>query len=210
MRLKNVPGSREKIAESEYVIKEPSPEGWAKVFGNEAPIYIEIGMGKGAFITKMAQRFPEINYVGIEKYSSVLIRALEKQEEFLLPNLFFLRMEAEYIGEVFARGSVEGIYLNFSDPWPKERHAKRRLTSQAFLKRYENILKDGGEIEFKTDNIGLFEFSLEEAKTAGWEILFQTQDLHGSEFAAENIMTEYEEKFSAMGQKICKYIIRKP
>ena len=210
MRLKNVPGSREKIAESEYVIKEPAPEDWAKVFKNEAPVHIEIGMGKGAFITKMAQLFPEINYVGIEKYSSVLIRALEKQEELMLPNLYFLRMEAEYIEDVFDEGSIERIYLNFSDPWPKERHAKRRLTSRAFLKRYEHILKEGGEIEFKTDNTDLFDFSLEEAKAAGWEILFETRDLHGSEFAAENIMTEYEEKFSAMGQKICKYIIRKP
>ena len=209
MRLKNVPGSREKIAESEYVVKESAPK-WEELFKNENPVHVEIGMGKGAFITKMAQRFPKINYVGIEKYSSVLVRALEKQEELMLPNLLFLRMEAEYIEDVFDEGSIERIYLNFSDPWPKERHAKRRLTSKAFLKRYENILKEGGEIEFKTDNTALFEFSLEEARAAGWEILFETQDLHGSEFAAENIMTEYEEKFSAMGQKICKYIIRKP
>ena len=209
MRLKNVPGSREKIAESEYVVRDIAPK-WEELFKNENPIHAEIGMGKGAFITKMAQRFPKINYVGIEKYSSVLVRALEKQEELKLPNLYFLRMEAEYIEDVFDEGSIERIYLNFSDPWPKERHAKRRLTSKVFLKRYENILKEGGEIEFKTDNIALFEFSLEEARAAGWEILFETQDLHGSEFAAENIMTEYEEKFSVQGQKICKYIIRKP
>lgn len=209
MRLKNVPGSREKIAESEYVVRDLAPK-WEELFKNETPVHVEIGMGKGAFITKMAQRFPKINYVGIEKYSSVLVRALEKQEELKLPNLLFLRMEAEYIEDVFDEGSIERIYLNFSDPWPKERHAKRRLTSKAFLKRYENILKEGGEIEFKTDNTALFEFSLEEARAAGWEILFETQDLHGSEFAAENIMTEYEEKFFAQGQKICKYIIRKP
>ena len=210
MRLKNVPGSREKIAESEYVIKEKPAGRWTEIFGNNAPLRLEIGMGKGAFITENALRHPEVNFVGIEKYSSVLIRAVEKQQEAQLPNLKFLRMEAEYIEEYFAPGETDRIYLNFSDPWPKERHAKRRLTSQAFLARYANILKDGGEIEFKTDNTGLFEFSVSEASSAGWEILLETHDLHNSPYVQGNIMTEYEEKFAAQGNKICKYVIRKP
>ena len=210
MRLKNVPGSREKIAECEYVIKEKSSGRWPEIFGNTAPLRLEIGMGKGAFIMENARLRPDINFVGIEKYSSVLIRAVEKQEEALLPNIRFLRMEAEYIEEYFAPGETDRIYLNFSDPWPKERHAKRRLTSQAFLARYFNILKDGGEIEFKTDNTELFEFSVSEAAAAGWEILLETRDLHNSPYVQGNIMTEYEEKFVGMGNKICKYVIRKP
>ena len=210
MRLKNVPGSREKIAECEFAVKEKSAGRWAGIFGNTAPIRLEIGMGKGAFIMESARLRPDINFVGIEKYSSVLIRAVEKQQEALLPNVRFLRMEAEYIEEYFAPGEADRIYLNFSDPWPKERHAKRRLTSRAFLARYFNILKDGGEIEFKTDNTELFEFSVSEAALAGWKILLETRDLHNSPYVQGNIMTEYEEKFSGMGNKICKYVIRKP
>ena len=157
MRLRNIPGSREKIAESIYVIKVENPDPdvpgadggnirgrWQEIFGNSNPVMIEIGMGKGAFIIENAKRFPKVNFVGIEKYSSVMLRAVEKQEEEKLPNLFFIRMEAEYICNVFAPGEVERIYLNFSDPWPKKRYAKRRLTSRQFLERYERILKEGG------------------------------------------------------------------
>ena len=210
MRLKNVPGSREKIAESEYVVKNVRGSGWNEVFENAAPLRLEIGMGKGAFLMKTAALTPEINFIGIEKYSSVLIRAVEKQEAAKLINVRFLRMEAEYIEEIFNPGQIDRIYLNFSDPWPKERHAKRRLTSQAFLARYAVILKEGGEIEFKTDNTDLFEFSVGEARLAGWEIILETRDLHGSEFCEGNVMTEYEEKFAGLGNKICKYIIRRP
>lgn len=210
MRLKNVPGSREKIEECEYVIKNASPGLWKEIFQREAPLRIEIGMGKGAFIMEQARRNPEMDFVGIEKFSSVLYRAIQKQETEELPNLRFLRMDAEEICSVFGSGEIDKIYLNFSDPWPKERHAKRRLTSRAFLSRYANILKAGGEIEFKTDNKALFDFSLEEARAAGWEILLETYDLHSSEFADGNIMTEYEEKFSARGIPICKYIIKIP
>lgn len=209
MRLKNIPGSREKIAESEYVIKEQIPSRWKEVFGNDNPLRIEIGMGKGAFIMEMARQNPAVNYVGIEKFSSVLFRAIQKQKVFDLPNLKFIRMDAEEIGSYFAPKEVDKIYLNFSDPWPKERHAKRRLTSQTFLSRYSIILKEAGEIEFKTDNKDLFEFSIEEAGQAGWEILLKTRDFHNSEYIAGNIMTEYEEKFSSMGIPICKYIIKK-
>lgn len=216
MRLRNITGSREVVAASPYVICEP--EGykgrWREVFGNGRPVYIEIGMGKGRFLMEMAARYPERSFVGIEKYSSVLVRALEKRERpenAALENVFFIRMEAEYIADVFAPGEVSGIYLNFSDPWPKERHAKRRLTSREFLSRYEKILKPGGRVEFKTDNRPLFEFSLGQANAAGWEIVAETYDLHGDEALMRgNVMTEYEEKFSAAGNPICKMVAACP
>ena len=139
------------MIENEYVFTEP--EGmkgtWSQVFGNDNPIRIEIGMGKGTFITTLAANNPDINYVGIEKYSSVLLRAVEKQDELQLPNLRFIRMDAEAICEVFGDGEVDRIYLNFSDPWPKDRHAKRRLTSRQFMARYDIILKPDGQVEYK-------------------------------------------------------------
>ncbi len=213
MRLKNVPGSREAVAASRYVITEPAEYkgSWAgSVFNNTNPIHIEIGMGKGKFITTLASLNSGINYIGIEKYSSVLIRAVEKAEADPLNNLRFIRMDAEDIEDIFSPGEIDRIYLNFSDPWPKDRHAKRRLPSRRFLERFENILAGGGVIEFKTDNRDLFEFALEEAPEAGWKILFQTFDLHSDPVSCEgNIMTEYEEKFSSTGKAICKYIITK-
>ena len=209
MRLRNVPGAREVMIENEYVFTEP--EGmkgtWSQVFGNDNPIRIEIGMGKGTFITTLAANNPDINYVGIEKYSSVLLRAVEKQDELQLPNLRFIRMDAEAICEVFGEGEVDRIYLNFSDPWPKERHAKRRLTSRQFLERYDAILKSDGVIEFKTDNRPLFDFSLEEVNESKWHLVEWTYDLHHNEkMNVGNIMTEYEEKFSSEGNPICKLI----
>ena len=164
MRLRNVKGSRETIAANEFALKNPEQyKGkWNEVFEQNLPIHIEIGMGKGQFLMKMAELHPDIHYIGIEKYSSVLVRALEKIEENPLPNIHFIRMDAENITQVFEKGEVEQIYLNFSDPWPKDRHAKRRLTSRQFLERYDNILKDNGKIIFKTDNRALFDFSLEE------------------------------------------------
>ena len=212
MRLKNVPGSREVIAESRFVIHNPEEKKgkWAGVFGNDAPLHIEIGMGKGRFLMDMAKLHPEVNYVGIEKYSSVLLRAIQKMEEEELPNVRFIRMDAEEITNVFGRGEVERIYLNFSDPWPKDRHAKRRLPSRQFLARYDEILKKDGTIEFKTDNRLLFDFALEELEPAGWRADVVTFDLHGDEKLVQgNVMTEYEERFSSMGNPICKYIIRR-
>lgn len=207
MRLRNVPGSRDTIAESQFTIKdEIEKKGkWNEVFGNDNPIHIEIGMGKGQFIITLAEQNPNINYVGIEKYSSVLVRAIEKQEEKNLPNLFFIRMEAENIADVFAPDEVDRIYLNFSDPWPKDRHAKRRLTSVQFLERYEHILKKEGHVIFKTDNKDLFDFSLEQAELAkNWELLNHTFDLHNSEYVEGNIMTEYETRFVEKGNAICR------
>ena len=210
MRLRNVPGAREVMIENEYVFTEP--EGmkgtWSQVFGNDNPIRIEIGMGKGTFITTLAANNPDINYVGIEKYSSVLLRAVEKQDELQLPNLRFIRMDAEAICEVFGEGEVDRIYLNFSDPWPKDRHAKRRLTSRQFMARYDVILKPDGQVEFKTDNKDLFDFAISELPLAGWKEKAVTYDLHHDPVLnAGNVMTEYEEKFSAKGNPICKYII---
>lgn len=209
MRLRNVPGSRETIADSVFAINEPTElKGkWNEEFGNDNPIRIEIGMGKGKFITQLAMENPDINYVGIEKYSSVLVRAIEKCEGTEIKNLRFIRMEAEYICEVFDQGEVDKIYLNFSDPWPKDRHAKRRLTSKQFFERYNIILKKDGFVEFKTDNDLLFQFSLEQVPEAGWNLVQYTWDLHNNEEMVQgNIMTEYESKFSAMGNPIHKLI----
>ncbi len=210
MRLRNVPGSDETIENSNkaYTNPEDYKGSWKNVFGNDNEIHIEIGMGKGQFLTQMAERNPNINYIGIEKYSSVLVRALEKLEDNELDNIRFIRMDAENIENVFEQGEVDKIYLNFSDPWPKDRHAKRRLTSHRFLDRYNNVLKKDGVVEFKTDNDLLFEFSLEQAPEAGWNIDAFTWDLHNdAELNEGNVMTEYETKFSSMGNKIHKMII---
>lgn len=212
MRLRNIAGSREVIAESDYVVQEAvleqCPGTWKEIFGNNNPIHIEIGMGKGKFIHAMAKAHPDINYVGIEKYSSVLLRAIQKMEEEELPNLKFIRMDAEDIVKVFGKQEVDKIYLNFSDPWPKDRHAKRRLPSRQFLDRYDFILKKDSRLEFKTDNRDLFDFAVEELEPAGWKAEAITYDLHNdAELMQGNIMTEYEEKFSGMGNPICKYII---
>ena len=208
MRLRNISGSREAVAENAYVVHEPEKlKGkWNILFDNRAPIHIEIGMGKGKFLMELAARNPEINYIGIEKYSSVLLRALEKRQETELNNLYFIRYDAEYLTEIFETEEVDRIYLNFSDPWPKDRHAKRRLTSKEFLGKYDRVLKRDGEVMFKTDNRILFDFSLEEAKIAGWELREVTYDLHHSEYAEGNIMTEYEEKFSAEGNPIHRQV----
>ena len=208
MRLRHIKGAEEEIAESPFVVQDPqSLKGrWKEWFGNDNPIRIEVGMGKGKFIMELAQQNPDINYVGIEKFSSVLIRAIEKQRELALPNLYFIRMDAENIEEVFAEGEVDRIYLNFSDPWPKDRHAKRRLTSRQFFGRYDKVLSKKGRVEFKTDNRSLFDFSVDEVKEAGWNLSAVTYDLHNSEMNEGNIMTEYEIKFSEMGNPIHKLI----
>ena len=215
MRLRNVPGARETIIENQFSIQQPEQmKGkWAEVFQNDQPIHIEVGMGKGRFLMDLARLHPEINYVGIEMYDSVLLRALQKREELeqngeVYSNLFFMRVDARLLPDIFEKGEVDKIYLNFSDPWPKARHAKRRLTSREFLARYDQILVQDGKVEFKTDNRDLFEFSLEEVKEAGWNLENYTFDLHHNEEMVQgNVMTEYEEKFSSMGNPICKMVI---
>ena len=216
MRLRNIPRAEGVLEAHDKVIKnEKELKGrWREVFGNDNPVYIEIGMGKGQFLTEMAARHPERNYIGIERYSSVLLRAVERLDKLeedrggrTLGNIRFICMDAAQIAEVFGKGEVRGIYLNFSDPWPKKRHARRRLTSRGFFARYDQVLAPDGQVEFKTDNRDLFRFSLEEADEAGWRVLMSTWDLHGDpDMNRGNVMTEYEEKFSAKGNPICKLI----
>lgn len=212
MRLRNIPRAESTIRAHAAVIKRPEDQKgcWQQVFGNKHPIRIEIGMGKGRFILNMAKEHPEINFIGIERYSSVLLRAVEKfdTDEFKdMKNVRFICMDARRIEEVFAKDEVELIYLNFSDPWPKARHAGRRLTSTEFLERYRNVLVPYGILEFKTDNTELFNFSLEQIKEAGWSLEGFTYDLHhNEEMNRGNIMTEYEEKFSGKGNPINKLI----
>lgn len=210
MRLRNVPAAAPAIAESEYCIKNAAElkGSWNSIFENDAPIHIEIGMGKGRFIMALAAENPDINYIGMERYDSVLYRALQKMEENPLPNLRFLCEDATSLPDFFEKGEIDRIYLNFSDPWPKDRHAKRRLTSRQFLERYDQVLADSGRIEFKTDNESLFDFSLDEVAQSKWNLDAVTRDLHHDpQMCQGNIMTEYEEKFSSMGNPIYKMII---
>ncbi len=216
MRLKHVKGADEKINASSYCVRDAKEyKGrWKDLFSNNHPIYLEIGTGKGQFLTTLAKNHPQINYLGIEMYSSVLVRAVEKleamPEEERPKNIFFIRFDATDLLEAFAEGEIARIYLNFSDPWPKDRHAKRRLTSRRFLDRYDVVLAKDGVVEFKTDNQDLFTFSLEEVEESKWEFLAKTRDLHHEEELCKgNVMTEYEEKFSSMGNPICKMIIRR-
>jgi len=216
-RLRNVSGSRDVIAESRFCVNGPEKyKGqWSSLFGNDAPIHIEIGMGKGRFLMRQAMLNPDINYIGIEMYSSVLVRAVQKAEETAAAgmdtgNFRFIRMDANGLAAVFAPGEIKKIYLNFSDPWPKERHAKRRLTSSGFLKLYWSLLPEGAAVEFKTDNTELFDFSLEEIKESDWTLTAHTYDLYSDpEMLEGNVRTEYEEKFTAKGNKICKLVITK-
>jgi len=212
MRLRNIPGADEFVAAHEKVVNEAKEcrTKWQEQFTAAGELHIEIGMGKGQFLLNMAKQNPAVNYIGIERYSSVLLRGLERfdSEEFKeLANVRFLCMDALELPEVFGSGEVDKIYLNFSDPWPKARHARRRLTSGEFLKCYEKVLNVAGKVEFKTDNRGLFDFSVEEVQKAGWKLEKVTYDLHhDEELNPGNIMTEYEEKFSAKGNPIHKLI----
>lgn len=210
MRLRNIKGADEVVENSSFCIQSPTEyKGkWSTIFENDHPIHIEIGMGKGRFLMDLAALNPNINYIGIERYTSVLLRAVQKIEENPLPNVRFLCVDAATLIDIFAPGEVNRIYLNFSDPWPKDRHARRRLTSSEFLSRYDQFLAKDGRLEFKTDNIGLFDFSLEEIRNSKtWHLDVHTYDLHqDSTLNIGNIMTEYEEKFSSKGNPICKLI----
>lgn len=211
MRLRNIPGADAAVAACPYVIDEPKElRGcWNTRFPKKQPIHIEVGMGKGQFLFAQAAAHPDINYIGIERYTSVILRAIQKLDMEQPPeNLLFICMDATELPEVFAPEEISRIYLNFSDPWPKDRHARRRLTSSEFLARYDQILISDGTIEFKTDNRPLFDFSLEEiAASPIWHVTAHTFDLHHTpELMTGNIMTEYEEKFSAIGNPICKLI----
>lgn len=213
MRLKNIPGADEYINESPYVVNDPTNyKGiWSKdAFCNDNPLHIEIGMGKGSFITTMSLNKSNINYIGMDRYSSVLIKAVKKVESLPFHNLLIMCADARSLGEYFDTGEVDRIYLNFSDPWPKKRHAKRRLTHQTFLKSYHDIISSGGLIEFKTDNTDLFNYSLMTIDSSPlWEMCDYTYDLHNNDVMnKDNVMTEYEEKFSSMGNPIHKLVAK--
>ena len=213
MRLRNIPGADEKIDASASVVHNPEVfiDRWAQeIFRNGHPVEVEIGCGKGMFLMEMARLHPEVNYIGIEKFSSVLVRAVEKADLEPLPNLRFLRFDAAGILDIFSPGEISGIYLNFSDPWPKARHAKKRLTHREFLAKYQTILAPGGLLIQKTDNEGLFDFSLEELRSEGWEILGETRDLHRSPDASTNVMTEFERKFTALGKPVFRLVAKRP
>lgn len=204
MRQRNKPWAKDKLAEyPQYVISEPEKyKGkWNKAFDKNQPLHIEIGTGKGRFITGMAKANPDINYIGIELADSVIVTALDRIIEEELSNVKLLNVNANDLREHFDKGEVDRVYLNFSDPWPKKRHAKRRLTYKSFLEIYENILVDKGEIHFKTDNQGLFESSLMSFSGYGMLLTYVSLDLHNSDYEG-NIMTEYEEKFSSKGNRI--------
>lgn len=229
-RLRNIPGSREVIAASDFVVQDPEKQKgqWADLFSRHVKPEIEIGMGKGRFLMDMASRWPDRNFIGIEMQSSVMFRAIQKAEiramqrngvtdARSLPagivegrpgiwdgcNFRFILMDARFLRNVFDVHEVAGIRLNFSDPWPKERHGNRRLTSAGFLRVYREILTEGGLMTFKTDNRPLFDFSVEEVRSEGWKIEALSYDLHADPvLSADNVMTEYEEKFSAKGNPI--------
>jgi tRNA (guanine-N7-)-methyltransferase len=211
MRLRKVKNASNIINNSDYIINRPQElkGNWGKCFSNENPIHIEIGMGKGQFIINMAIKYPDINFIGIEKYDSVLVRAVEKLEnqEIKPNNLKLILLDAKDIAEIFDR-EISVIYLNFSDPWPKAKHTKRRLTSIHFLEKFDLIFKNKKMIIQKTDNIDLFQFSIESLKEYGYEITNITYDLH-RDFTEDNIMTEYEEKFQKKGILICKLTAKK-
>lgn len=214
MRLRFVPEAQGIVDNSIYVIHDDLPlkKPVSSLYKRNNPIHVEIGTGKGGFLVEMAKQHPDINYLGVEVYESVLFRAIEKMEAFTdeerPDNILFLSKDALNLPDVFTEEKTDTIYLNFSDPWPKKRHAKRRLTSRRFLAVYEKFLKPGGHLIFKTDNRGLFDFSVEElTEVPNWRIEQLTYDLHKDLVMNEgNVMTEYERKFSALGSKINKLI----
>ncbi|BAB06980.1 tRNA (guanosine(46)-N7)-methyltransferase TrmB [Halalkalibacterium halodurans] len=204
MRLRNKPWARDAIAQNpDLVIQQPATwkGNWHRCFGRQAPLYIEVGTGKGQFLTGMAKHHPEINFIGIERYESVLVTAMERAKEAELTNLKFLSEDVYDLLDFFADGEVSRLFINFTDPWPKKRHEKRRLTYKDFLAKYEIVLKEKGDIHFKTDNQGLFEYSLHSFSKYGMILHNVSLDLHNSDFEG-NIKTEYEEKFAKKGMRI--------
>lgn len=208
LRLRNITGADTYIEKSEFVIQNPSAHKgcWEEVFGKKAPLYIEVGMGKGQFLMQLAGLHPDMNFIGIEMYSSVLLRAVQKMEENPIDNLRFIRMDAREIEEIFAPGEVDKIYLNFSDPWPKKRHEKRRLTYIKFLNEYYRILKPNGYLIFKSDNDDLYQYSLEEITLSPFKLISKDDDY---QLLSDDVETEYEHKFRSLGNKIHRFILRK-
>ncbi len=212
MRLRYVKGGLERLAENEKVVTKPDEyKGkWSKLFDNDRSIHVEFGSGRGGFITGMAKKNPDVNYLAFERNSKVIIRGINKLLENPGSNFYLVHSDIRKIEDIFLENEIDRVYLNFSDPWPKKRHDKRRLTYRSFLKLYERLMIPKGELHFKTDNIGLFDFSIDELKENGWNITMITRDLHNSSHAEGNVMTEYEEKFSKRGQAINKLIAVSP
>lgn len=216
MRLRRKPWVDEAIHEfDDFVVSRDQEIGeekkgkWSEIFGRQAPLHVELGTGKGDFISQLAELHPDINYIGIEMQQDVLYSAAKKIAEKELKNVRLLVFNINHIEDIFAEGEVDRFYINFCDPWPKKRHAKRRLTYRDFLKRYAVILKEGGEIRFKTDNKDLFDFSVEEFEAMGWQLSDVTYDLHAAPVPGD-VETEYEEKFSRKGNLICRLVARRP
>ena len=216
MRLRRKPWVDEAIHEfDDFVVSRDQEIGeekkgkWSEIFGRKAPLHVELGTGKGDFISQLAELHPDINYIGIEMQQDVLYSAAKKIAEKELKNVRLLVFDINHIEDIFAEGEVDRFYINFCDPWPKKRHAKRRLTYRDFLKRYAVILKEGGEIRFKTDNKDLFDFSVEEFEAMGWQLSDVTYDLHAAPVPGD-VETEYEEKFSRKGNLICRLVARRP
>lgn len=211
VRLKKVKGAKEKIEASDYIVLEPKKYigSWQTVFGNDHKIHIEIGMGKGKFIIENARRYPDINFIGIEKFDSVIVRAIEKLEQRgeALPNLKLIRMDALEIAEVF-QNEIDTIYLNFSDPWPKKRHQNRRLSSPIFLKKYDSLFQNDKKIIMKTDNRHLFEYSVVSIANYGYQLEELSFDLY-QDNVKDNIPTEYEERFANKGFNIYRMVASK-
>ena len=206
MRMRKKKNGEKRIAAcAEYLVTEPIAS-FSELFGNEREVHVEIGCGKGNFVCGMAEKYPDVNFLAVEKVSDVCCIALEKAKAALEAregdNVRFYIGDANSLCELIPPHSVDCIYLNFSDPWPKKGHTKRRLTYRGFLEIYEKLLKEGGVLKLKTDNVGLFDFSLEEFEAFGLEFLMQTRDLHNSEYAEGNVMTEYEKNFSEKGMSI--------
>ena len=204
MRVRNRKGATELLeAHPQYVILNPADAKgrWQEIFGNDHPIHVEVGSGKGAFVSGMAKANPEINYIGVDIQKSVLSYALDKVLATDVPNIKLLWVDGSDLTDYFEDGEIDRLYLNFSDPWPKKRHEKRRLTYQSFLATYQQILPENGEIHFKTDNRGLFEYSLVSFSQYGMKLKGVWLDLHASDFE-DNVLTEYEQKFANKGQVI--------
>ncbi|PKM86379.1 MAG: tRNA (guanosine(46)-N7)-methyltransferase TrmB [Firmicutes bacterium HGW-Firmicutes-12] len=206
MRMRRTANINEKLNKmSNYIVFEP--EGikgkWHELFGNENPIHLELGMGKGSFISVMSKRYPDINYLGLERVEDIIYKAACREEIQESPNVKLLLADVENLPFYFNQMEIERIYLNFSDPWPKNRHEKRRITHPRFLDIYKKLLKKGGEIFLKTDNEDFFDFSLLSIVETGYSLRKITYDLHKTNFA-ENVMTEYEQKFAAVGKPICR------
>lgn len=205
MRLRKVKNAQEILNRNPHIVV-PNPKDhkgkWHQFFNNNNPIHLEIGMGKGKFLIELATKNPHINYIGIEKFDSVIVRACEKLAELDLENIILLNEDAEELLDFFTKDEITKLYLNFSDPWPKSRHKKRRLTNPRFLKLYRNIIKISGTIELKTDNRNFFEYSIIEINNSLMKIEELSLDLHNSMVSEDIVTTEYEERFKQLNKNI--------